>query len=107
MVAPRNRSSDNSRAEDDVDAVWLLSDAVLDSTVTLPCIISPESLLLLCIQRVFRLFEKLILQLQAGLVSFDGANGFDDRFNPAVHLPLAQFVGCSCALTRIMVRKTR
>ena len=39
-------------------------------------------------------FVKLILQLEAYVVGFDGSDGFGNGIDPPVHLEFAQLMGC-------------
>ena len=45
---------------------------------------------LLGVQGVLALFVEFVLDFQAGLVRFDGADRFHDRRNPALDVPLTQ-----------------
>ena len=52
------------------------------------------------------LLVKLILKLQASLVSFDGANGVHDSADPGLHVVVAQFAGCESTFAGIVIGKT-
>ena len=53
--------------------------------------VCPAISLELRIQRVLALFVEFILQFQADVVSFDGADDFCDGVDPPIHLEFAEF----------------
>src|ERR1700726_2431978 len=59
------------------------------------------------IQRMLIFFVKFVLDFQAGVIRFHRANAFDDRIDPAFHVPLAEFFGGYGAIAGIMIWKSR
>src|SRR5467141_1365346 len=57
------------------------------------------------IEGMFALFVEFVLEFEALLVGFRGANGFDDSGDPVVHVPLAEFTGGHRTVTGVVVRE--
>ena len=54
---------------------------------------------------MFALFGEFVLQLQAGVIGLDSADGFDDCIDPVFQAPLAEILRCDGAITRIVIWK--
>src|SRR5690242_20917056 len=63
--------------------------------------------LLLGVERMLALFVEFVLQFQAGVIGFNGANAFGDVVDEAVHVPLAEFLGGDGTITGIVIGETR
>src|SRR5256886_14247378 len=63
--------------------------------------------LLRCLQRVLAPLVELVLQAQALLVGFDGADRLDDPVDPRLRLELAELAGCRGAFARVVIREPR
>ena len=57
------------------------------------------------VERMFALFVKFVLELEALVVGLCGANGFDDGGDPIVHVPLAELASSDGAVTGIVIGK--
>src|SRR5258708_7135410 len=58
-----------------------------------------------CVQGVFALFVEFVLEFEALVVGFRGANDFDDGSDPIVHVPLAELARGDRTVTGVMIRK--
>jgi hypothetical protein len=56
---------------------------------------------------VLALFVELILQLEARVVGFHGADCLHQSIDPPIHLKLSQLLGCGGAVAGIVVGKAR
>src|SRR5271154_5865 len=65
--------------------------------------LSIREYLLLGVQRMFALLEKLILQSQAGVIRFHRPNRIADRCDPELHIRLAKLLHCHPAISGVMV----
>src|SRR5882672_6833071 len=63
--------------------------------------------LLLRIERVFALFVKFVLQLQACVINLDCPKSFDHGLNPAFEVPLTEFFGGDGAIAGIVIGEAR
>ena len=59
------------------------------------------------VEWMFALFVELILDFQAGVIRLRRTNGFDDRGNPALHVPFTQFFRGHRTIAGIVIREAR
>src|SRR5580692_7368157 len=62
--------------------------------------------LLLCIEWVPRILEKLVLQLEAGVIGLDGLEGCCDLRRPCILVKFAELSGGGFALACVVVGET-